>query len=407
MNNIQVLVLAGGIGKRMWPITTNKNLLPFLGRPLISHSIENLKKVGLKNFIVVVNPQIKKEVEKWVGQAKIVVQKKPSGQANAILMAEKEIKDFPLLVVNADDLFKPSLLTQIIEKMKRDLDALLVGLVTDRHLPMGYVVVEKGMVKKVVEKPQRGKEPSNLVKLVIDFYKKPKILLEFLKKTKSKRVDPYEEVMNRMMEKGINFGLVEYKDSWATIKYPWDILAMRDFFLREKMEKPVQEKGVKIFEGAVVKNSYLGENVIIGNNALVRDSIIEESCVIGYNTEVTRSYLGPDCWFHANYIGDSVLERNISFGSGARTANLRLDEKEVVPGRMKLGAIIGKNVRVGINTSIMPGVMIGSSSFIGPGLVLEDNLGEGKFCYLKQKIVIKKNLQRVNLKEREKFRKEI
>ena len=417
MNNIQVLILAGGVAHRMWPITTNKNLLPFFGKPLISQGIDNLKKAGFKNFVIVVSPQIKKYVEREVGKAKIVVQERPLGQADAIFRAESEIQDMPLLIVNANDFFKPSLFTQLREKTKSNFDALLVGLVTDHYLPMGYLMIKNGRVLGIVEKPGEGKEPSNIIRLVVDFFKKPRVLLEFLKKTETLQDDAYETAMSEMMKMGIKFGFVEYKDSWATIKYPWDILKMTEFFLRERKKKPVVlEKGVKVFEGVVVKNSYIGKNVIIGNNVLVRDSIIEEGCVVGYNTEITRSYIGSHCWFHANYIGDSVLEENVSFGSGAKTANLRLDEKEIMvegnkkkisTGRVKLGSIIGRNVRVGINSSIMPGVMIGRGSFVGPGLVLEKNLEEEKFCYLKQPLLIKRNLEKISLAEREKFKKEI
>jgi len=408
MKNIQVLVLAGGEAKRMRPITANKNLLPFFGRPLIVHAIENLKKSGFKDFIVVVNPQIKEEVKKYLGNVKVVVQKRPLGQADAILSAEKEIKDRPLLIVNANDFFQPSLFVEFNRKIKNNPDALLVGLKTDCYLSMGYLVVKNGLVERVVEKPGKGREPSDMIKLVVDFYQKPKTLLQFLKKTKSNRDDVYEVAMAKMMKKGIKFELVKYNDSWATIKYPWDILETAAFFLNEKKKKSViAEEGVKIFEGAVVKNSYLGKNVIVGNNALVRDSIIEDGCVIGYNTEIARSYIGPNCWFHANYIGDSILEENISFGSGARIANLRLDEKEIVPGRVKMGAIIGSGVRVGINTSIMPGVQIGSNSFVGSGLVLEENLKENKFCYLEQKVVVRENLRKIDLETRDKFKKKL
>ena len=244
----------------------------------------------------------------------------------------------------------------------------------------------------VMEKPGKGKEPSDLVKLVLDLFFQPRELLTAIKKVGKVEVS-YETALDNLMKAGVSFGLIEYCGPWATIKCPWDILSMVDFFLQEKKQKKVlAEKSVKIFKGAVVKNSYLGENVIIGNNALVRDSIIEEGSVVGYSAEVARSYIGPDCWLHANYAGDSVLEKNINFGSGARTANLRLDEKEIAPGRIKLGAIVGAGSRVGINASLMPGTMIGSNSFVGAGLVLKGELKDNQFCYLKQEIVKKKNL---------------
>ena len=151
----------------------------------------------------------------------------------------------------------------------------------------------------------------------------------------------------------------------------------------------------------------MGKKVIIGNNALVRDSIIEAGSVIGYSAEIARSYIGPNCWFHANYVGDSILEGNNSFGSGARTANLRLDEKEIVPGRIKLGAIVGVNSRVGINASLMPGVKIGSNSFVGPGLILNGELADDQFCYQEQEVNKKKNKTQFKLGNREEFRKKL
>ena len=48
--NIQVLILAGGVGKRTWPIKKNKNLLPFFGKPLIEHQIESLRKAGFEEL---------------------------------------------------------------------------------------------------------------------------------------------------------------------------------------------------------------------------------------------------------------------------------------------------------------------------------------------------------------------
>jgi len=392
MNNVQVLILAGGAGKRMWPLKTNKNLLPFFGKPLLAHQIEAFQKVGFDDLIVIVNPQIKKQVEAMHLGVKLAVQEKPLGQGDAILAAEKYLDGRPLLVANADDFFRIELLEKIKKVKPGQSMAFLVGQKVRQYFHGGYLVMKGGRVVGVMEKPGKGNEPSDLVKLVLDLFFQPRELLTAIKKVGRVNVS-YETALDNLMKAGVKFGLIEYCGPWATIKYPWDILSMVDFFLQEKKQKQVlSEKSVKILKGAIVKNSYLGENVIIGNNALVRDSIIEEGSVIGYSAETARSYIGPDCWLHSNYVGDSVLEKNINFGSGARTANLRLDEKEITTGKIKLGAIVGAGSRVGINASLMPGAMIGSNSFIGAGLVFKGELKDNQFCYLKQEIVKKKNL---------------
>jgi bifunctional UDP-N-acetylglucosamine pyrophosphorylase/glucosamine-1-phosphate N-acetyltransferase len=147
----------------------------------------------------------------------------------------------------------------------------------------------------------------------------------------------------------------------------------------------VIEKGAKVFEGAVIRcPSYIGQNSIIGNGALVRGSIIGDNCVIGYNTEIKHSYIGDKCWFHSNYIGDSVIEDNCSFGAGAITANFRLDESNIKVNlgedkvdteRDKLGAMVGRGCRIGINASLMPGVRVGYNSVVGPQVCLTQDLG--------------------------------
>lgn len=408
MKNIQVLLLAAGVGRRMWPIKTNKNLLTFFGQPLVVHQVETLRQAGFSDLTVVVNPEIKTSMEKLALKTKIAVQAKPLGQGDAILAAARMIdKNKPLLVVNANDFFRLSLLRELKQRFNDQLDALLVAQRTKQYFPGGYLLVSAGRVKAMVEKPEPGQEPSDLVKLVLDFFREPAVLMDYISKVKKTNIS-YESALDAMMKAGRNFGLVEYAGPWVTIKQPDHILDTTEFFLKER-QKPavVKAEGVKIFRGAIVKNSYLGSGVVIGNHALVRDSIIEAGSVIGYSAEIARSYIGPNCWFHANYVGDSVLEGNNSFGSGARTANLRLDEKEIVPGRIKLGAIVGVNSRVGINASLMPGVKIGSNAFVGPGLILKDDLADNQFSYLQQAIVQKKNQARFNLNNREEFRKKL
>ncbi len=54
---MKAILLCGGIGKRMFPITEDKLLLNFLGKPLLSHQIEKLKEAGLHDLVVVANPQ--------------------------------------------------------------------------------------------------------------------------------------------------------------------------------------------------------------------------------------------------------------------------------------------------------------------------------------------------------------
>ncbi len=419
MKKVKTIILAGGIGKRMWPIKTNKLLLPFFGSPLLLDNVRRIKKIGINDLIIVTTPDSFASVKKLVASLKIpvILQPRPFGQADALLKAAKLIKDQEILIVNANDIFNSSLVKMVLESAKKEKVVIPAVKVKD-YFSGGYLQVKGGKIKKIIEKPSPGKEPSNLVKLDVDYFQNADLLLEAIRKVKTQKDNLFEEAINRLIRDGLDISLVEYQGYWGSIKYPWDILkAMKLFFKhrfpKRKGQKPaisrkatitgpvIFEKGVKILEGAKVKGpAYIGAGTIIGNNAFVRESMVGNNCVIGYGTEIARSYLGNNCWFHGNYVGDSVLGNDVSLGAGAVLANLRFDERtvhseikgeKVATGLEKLGAIIGDKVKVGINASVMPGIKIGANSFVGPGVIVERDLPENKFCRLKQSLVIRKD----------------
>ena len=95
--------------------------------------------------------------------------------------------------------------------------------------------------------------------------------------------------------------------------------------------------------------------------------------IIGDNTSIG----------HLTYVGDSVIGDNVNFGAGTIIANLRLDKaniksyvnKELIDtGRKKLGAIIGDNVKLAINTSIYPGRKIWPEKTTLPGEIVKKDV---------------------------------
>lgn len=217
------------------------------------------------------------------------------------------------------------------------------------------------------------------------------------------------------------------------IEHPWDVLHLVEktlFQLKPKIHPTLIQKqpsaiegnvvigpNVRIFEGAkIVGPAYIGEGTIIGNGALVRDTVIADHCVVGYCTEIARSYIGPECWFHTNYVGDSVFEGNISMGSGAITANLRLDEEEIrsmigdrpmESGLNKFGTVIGTGVRFGINAGTMPGVKIGRDSFIASGVMIPRDIPDESFVVAKQVLDVRTNRAHVSMESRKSFHKKL
>jgi bifunctional N-acetylglucosamine-1-phosphate-uridyltransferase/glucosamine-1-phosphate-acetyltransferase GlmU-like protein len=96
---------------------------------------------------------------------------------------------------------------------------------------------------------------------------------------------------------------------------------------------------------------------------------------------------------HLSYVGDSILGERCNLAAGTVTANLRLDDgnvkmlvkgKVVDSGRRKLGAILGDNVKTGINALFMPGVKVGVNSWVGANFTVHRDVPADTFVRLKQ-----------------------
>jgi bifunctional UDP-N-acetylglucosamine pyrophosphorylase/glucosamine-1-phosphate N-acetyltransferase len=408
---MKVVLFCGGIGKRMFPITEDKFLLRFLGKTLLEHQIETAKEAGLTEFVIVGNPQNMNRIAEIVTslpdiKVELALQKEPLGLANA-LESVSQFLDGQIIVVNPNDVFESFAYTKLLEAQRAGpAVSYLLGYEVTDYFPGGYLVVsEAGELQRIIEKPERGKEPSNLVNLVVHLHTDPKRILEYAESIQTDKDDVYECAIDAMARDRHRIKVVPYAGFWSPIKYPWHIFSLVQRFLDRSQkyispsayiseqatieDKVVIGDNVRILENAVIRGPvYIGPNSVIGNNSLVRDySHIGTDCVVGYSTEVKGSYIGDGCWFHMSYIGDSVIGDGCSFGAGTVLGNLRFDERNISvrmrdesvgTGLDKFGAIVGNNSKTGVHVSVMPGVRIGPNSIVGPHVCLTDDLEPDK-----------------------------
>lgn len=435
---MKAVLLAAGRSKRMQPVP-DKNFLLFLGKPLIVHQIERVLDAGFNDLIIVGgghNLDLLKNIpEKYNfrGNFEFVEQKNlDEGMAGAVLSAETSIKSEPFCVISGNDVVDQKAYSLIKENIDEDFESLIIGKKVDSYFPGGYLKTdENGNIHEIIEKPGKGNEPGNLVNIVIHLHKKPKKLIEKLKNVSSSRDDRYEVALDKLIYEGSKMKAVEFEGYWQPVKYPWHVFKLMKYFFNNNKgsiskntqiaktatinnkDKVIIEEGVRIFDNAVINGPcYIGKSSVIASNSLVRNSMINEGCVIGYSTEIARSYLGKNVWTHTNYIGDSIVSDNCSFGSGTVTGNLRLDEGEIKMNvknekintkTNKFGIVTGKNIRCGINTSFMPGIKIGSDSMIGAGIVVPKDIPEYSFVKAKTEVEIRKNKSQPKPGERKKM----
>jgi len=397
--DIQSVILAAGESSRFWPLNHgHKSLFRIMGKPLILYLIEGLREMGLGEIIIVQNA--KKNIEKGLKEynlqnVRYVIQSEARGSGDAILLTKELIKG-QFFVLNAERVDAIDHIKTILEK--RDQGLTLLAGPTKTPWLFGILKVDKDKVLEVIEKPEKGSEPSNLK--VVGTYFFPKEFLSYLERVPVGHYSLEDALSLYAREKEVKMAFVS-EETFA-LKFPWNLFEFRKYLFDKYLENKIEEtaeiaknviikdkvyigNNVKIFENAVIKGPcYIGDNCIIGNNALIRDyTNLENNVLIGANAEVARSIFQQDVHTHFGFFGDSILDESSRIGAGTITANIRLDreeirlkvkDKKVNSGLKSLGAIIGKNVKIGINTSLMPGVMIGENSIVLPNSLVNKNI---------------------------------
>ncbi len=157
----KVLIMAGGKGKRLRPLTKTipKPLATYKKRPIINHILNQLKKQKIKKILISVNYKkekiityIKKNISNF--DIKFLVEKKKLGTAGPLNLAKKHLdKNENIIVINGDLIFDINLKNVLDFHNKGKLDITVVTKDIDYQIPYGLVKTKKNLLNSLDEKP--------------------------------------------------------------------------------------------------------------------------------------------------------------------------------------------------------------------------------------------------------------
>ena len=185
--------------------------------------------------------------------------------------------------------------------------------------------------------------------------------------------------------------------------------ALRLHLLEEVAEKSYISTSATVHPTAIIKNSWIGDNVKVWENVTIRDSVIYDSSTIGHCSEIVRSIVGPECSIpRFNYVGSSFFGAKVRLGGSVTFASRRLDDEDIklsVGGmpydtmQKKFGAIVGDQCQIGFSTHVNPGTLIGANCTIMPFIELGGCIAAGSIVSIAQEVHIqRKNRFRAILK---------
>jgi mannose-1-phosphate guanylyltransferase len=334
---VQALVLAGGEGTRLRPLTntTPKPVMPLAGRPFLSFMLDWIRVHGVDEVILSCG-FMSDAVRLVLGdiydgmRLRYVIEDEPLGTAGPVRLALDEgVLEERLLVLNGDVLTDIDLTAELEQHERNEALATLALYPVDDTSSYGVVPTgEDGAVEAFIEKGG-GDAPTNRINA--GAYVIERELVE--ERIPAGRAVSFErEVFPSLVGEGL-YGY-EAAGYWIDIGTPeryleatWDLLAGRV----ASTLPPRDETGSLVYPGCLVSGAHVGPQSVLGAH-----------CSVGTDARVERS----------------VLHERVHVGADAAIVE----------------AVLGERVRVGERARVGPGAMIAAGAVVEPGAVI----GEGE-----------------------------
>ncbi|MCL6446116.1 MAG: NDP-sugar synthase, partial [Alicyclobacillus sp.] len=306
------LLLAGGLGTRLRPLTDNlpKPMTPVVNRPWLEHLILHLRDQGITDFVMAVRHHAHRirahfgHGRQFGVQIQYVYESTPLGTAGAIKQAEDLLGD-RFLVLNADVIHLVNV-QALLKFHNRHGGMVTIGL-TEVDDPSQYGVVRQtshAEIIQFVEKPNRHEAPSRWINAGI--YLMEKAALDWIPRGRETSIE--RETFPLLIQRCVGVYGLRMSGYWADMGTLARYLQVHDDVLRRRVALdigvPLHRRGiwrgraqlavdvelvppVVIGDGAVIEaGCTIGPGVVVGEGAVIGAGSTLNHCVVWPNTRV-------------------------------------------------------------------------------------------------------------------------
>lgn len=379
------VILAAGESKRTRPLTLHrpKPLIPLLGRPLLSHILDELR--GLVDRVTLVVGYRADDLRRTLGAEyngialNYTVQREVNGTAGALKAVAGSI-DEPFFLLYGDNLISRVDLEQIGTERY-----CLAGLPVDNPRAFGVLDIDGMQVQRIREKPA-DPPPNALANPGI--YHFDQAVFPLLTEIQPSPRGEYELTdLIELLARRHPVGYRACAGFWVPVGNPWEALAAVLFLLQRRAARPptvadgadippgieisgaVQIGRARIGAGTrIIGPAHIGDGVTIGDGCFVDQAALEDGAVIAADSQVIHSVIGAGVQVAAgSRIEYSWLDNQARIGTGAQLLAHQFTEYQPVAATTDLldqatlqrrGVIVAAGSQVPPNATADPGSVV-------------------------------------------------
>jgi glucose-1-phosphate thymidylyltransferase len=335
MDDLKGLILSGGKGTRLRPIThtSAKQLVPVANKPVLFYGIEAMAAAGITEVGIIIAPETGGEIREAAGdgsqfgvQITYIEQDAPLGLAHAVLTAEPFLGDSAFVMYLGDNLLQGGIRDLVTAFRSSAPDALILLTQVPDPENFGVAELDDGMVVRLVEKPP---EPRTDLALVGVYMFTPAVHDAARAIRPSGRGElEITDAIQHLVDQGLRVEPHIVKGWWKDTGRLDDMLAANRLVL-ETIDHRV--------EGELIDSKVDGR-VVIEAGARLERSAVRGPAVIGADARLSDCYIGP-----YTAIGDGCVIENAEVEH-----SILLAESSVrgLAGRVE-SSLLGRNVHIG------------------------------------------------------------
>ncbi|MDQ3934590.1 MAG: NDP-sugar synthase [Actinomycetota bacterium] len=310
---MQALVLAGGEGTRLRPLTLTvpKPVMPLAGRPFLTFMLDWLASHGVDDAILSCGYR-SEGVRRVLGdiydgmRLRYVIEEEPLGTAGPVrLAADEGVLADRFLVLNGDTLTDFDLSAEIEQHARTGAEGTLALYGVKDTASYGVVPTDPGgRVEEFLEKIDNP--PTNRINA--GAYVLERSVVERIEPGRASSFE--REVFPRMASEGVLYGYMA-EGYWIDIGTPERYLEATYDLLGRDVESrlpPSDETGSLIYSGSITSGARIGPQSVVGSHCVVGERSVVERSVLHENVRV-----GADCTIEA-----AVLAEGVRMEDGAR-----------------------------------------------------------------------------------------